>query len=66
MEIAWKENETLGVLETRRHYANYFKGIPRFKQYRLKMVTAERAQDVYDVFDEVNQAFGDHVVPLEF
>ncbi len=57
MEIAWKESEIVGVMETRRHYTNYFKGIPHFKEYRLKMVTSDSAQDVYNVFDEVLQKF---------
>lgn len=57
MEIDWKESEIVGVMETRRHYTNYFKGIPHFKEYRLKMVTSDAASDVYDVFDEVLQKF---------
>ncbi|MCF6180463.1 tRNA dihydrouridine synthase DusB [Lutibacter sp.] len=57
MEIEWKENEIVGVMETRRHYSNYFKGIPHFKEYRLKMVTSDSAQDVFNVFDEVLQKF---------
>jgi len=57
MEIDWKENEIVGVMETRRHYSNYFRGIPHFKEYRLKMVTSDSAQAVYDVFDEVLQKF---------
>ena len=57
MEIDWKENEIVGVMETRRHYTNYFKGIPHFKEYRLKMVTSDSAQDVFNVFDEVLQKF---------
>ena len=57
MEIAWKDKEILGVLETRRHYATYFKGIPNFKEYRLKMVTCDKARDVFSVFDEVLQKF---------
>jgi len=57
MEIDWKESEIVGVMETRRHYTNYFKGIPHFKEYRLKMVTSDSAQDVFDVFDEVLQKF---------
>ncbi len=57
MEIEWKESEIVGVMETRRHYTNYFKGIPHFKEYRLKMVTSDSAQDVFDVFDEVLQKF---------
>ncbi len=57
MEIDWKESEIVGVMETRRHYTNYFKGIPHFKEYRLKMVTSDAAQDVFNVFDEVLQKF---------
>ena len=57
MEIDWKGVEIVGVMETRRHYTNYFKGIPHFKEYRLKMVTSDSAQDVYNVFDEVLQKF---------
>ena len=57
LEIDWKESEIVGVMETRRHYTNYFKGIPHFKEYRLKMVTSDSADDVFDVFDEVLQKF---------
>ena len=57
MEIHWKGVEIVGVMETRRHYTNYFKGIPHFKEYRLKMVTADTAHEVYDVFDEVLEQF---------
>ncbi|MEM7187228.1 MAG: tRNA dihydrouridine synthase DusB [Bacteroidota bacterium] len=58
MSIDWK-GEKLGVLETRRHYTNYFKGIPNFKQYRLKMVTSDDSADVFAAFDEVLEKFGD-------
>jgi tRNA-dihydrouridine synthase B len=57
MEIYWKGVEIVGVMETRRHYTNYFKGIPDFKEYRLKMVKSDTAQGVYDAFDEVLQKF---------
>lgn len=57
MEIDWKESEIVGVMETRRHYSNYFRGIPHFKEYRLKMVTSDSAQEVYNVFEEVLQKF---------
>ena len=60
MSIEWK-GETLGVLETRRHYSNYFKGIPNFKPYRMKMVTSDDAADVFEAFDEAMEAFSGHV-----
>nr|WP_321415433.1 tRNA dihydrouridine synthase DusB [uncultured Allomuricauda sp.] len=58
MAIDWK-GEKLGVFETRRHYTNYFKGIPHFKEYRMKMVTSDDAADVFAAFDEVREKFGD-------
>ena len=59
MAIDWK-GEKLGDFETRRHYTNYFKGIPHFKEYRMKMVTSDDAADVFNAFDEVLERFGDH------
>ena len=59
MSIDWK-GEKLGVFETRRHYTNYFKGIPNFKEYRMKMVTSDDSKDVFDTFDEVLEKFADH------
>lgn len=38
--IAWK-GPRLGVVEMRRHYANYFKGIDHFREHRLDLVTLE-------------------------
>ena len=58
MAIDWK-GEKLGVFETRRHYTNYFKGIPHFKEYRMKMVTSDDAKDVFAAFDEVEAKFSD-------
>lgn len=59
MAIEWK-GETLGVLETRRHYTNYFKGIPHFKEYRTKMVTSDDSKDVFNALDEVLKEFLDY------
>lgn len=57
MAIDWK-GETLGVFETRRHYTNYFKGIPHFKEHRMKMVTSDHSKDVFAAFNEVQDKFG--------
>ena len=56
MAIDWK-GEKLGVFETRRHYTNYFRGIPHFKEYRMKMVTSDDSKDVFAAFDEVEEKF---------
>ena len=57
MSIKWK-GEKLGVLETRRHYSNYFKGIPDFKQYRTKMVTMDHSYEIFDLFEDLENKFG--------
>ncbi len=59
MAIDWK-GDRLGVVETRRHYTNYFKGIPHFKEHRMKMVTSDDAKDIFAAFDEVLDLFGNH------
>ncbi|MEM6685169.1 MAG: tRNA dihydrouridine synthase DusB [Bacteroidota bacterium] len=59
MSVDWK-GERLGVFETRRHYANYFRGIPHFKEYRQRLVTTDDSIGVFQVLDEVYEKFGDH------
>jgi len=56
--VEWK-GEKLGLLEMRNHYANYFKGIPNFKETRTKLVTLNASAEVLNVLDEITtlQAF---------
>jgi tRNA-dihydrouridine synthase B len=58
--VEWK-GEKLGILEMRRHYTNYFRGMPNFKQYRSEMVTAETYEHVCEVLNQVADAYSDHV-----
>ena len=41
----------------RRHYSNYFKGIPDFKEYRMKLVSLENVDHIYEVLQEINERF---------
>jgi nifR3 family TIM-barrel protein len=56
MSIDWK-GEKLGVFETRRHYTNYFRGIPHFKEYRMKLVTSDHSEDVFAAMDVIEKEF---------
>ncbi|MBL7930067.1 MAG: tRNA dihydrouridine synthase DusB [Bacteroidia bacterium] len=49
--IRWK-GEKLGILEMRRHYANYFKGVPHVKELRMKLVTEYAYQAIIQLLDE--------------
>ena len=50
--IRWK-GDKLGVFEMRRHYSNYFKGLPDFKPFRTRLVEAPTDKEVYAILDEV-------------
>jgi nifR3 family TIM-barrel protein len=54
--IEWKGAKT-GIFEMRRHYSNYFKGIPNFKDYRMKLVSLEDIRDIQLVLEEIKQKF---------
>jgi nifR3 family TIM-barrel protein len=50
--IEWK-GDRQGVIEMRRHYANYFKGFHNFKETRMRLVTTYEYQEVLDILEEV-------------
>jgi nifR3 family TIM-barrel protein len=58
--IEWK-GERKGIFEMRRHYTNYFKGIPNFKPVRMKLVTIEDYNQLLDILNEIPIQFGHHV-----
>lgn len=58
--VKWK-NQVLGILEMRRHYTNYFKGIPHFKDVRTKLVTSNDINELYDILDTIPQQFAELV-----
>lgn len=55
MSIKWK-GEKLGIVEMRRHYANYFKGIPHLKEFRIKLVTETTPEILFQTLDEIATA----------
>jgi len=57
--IEWKGPKT-GVFEMRRHYANYFKGLPDFKPYRMRLVSEGEISNIYSILDEVAVKFADY------
>jgi tRNA-dihydrouridine synthase len=57
----WK-GERLGIVEMRRHYTNYFKGIANFKEYRLKLVTIEDPEVLFQALDEIQDIYTDPII----
>lgn len=53
--IEWKGPKT-GIFEMRTHYSNYFRGIPHFKPFRVRLVQAGTYEEVLQILDEVINA----------
>ena len=56
MSVEWK-GERVAINEMRRHYTNYFKGIPNFKEHRMKLVTQDSYEVIKEVFDEIKSNY---------
>lgn len=54
--IEWKGN-TMGILETRMHYAAYFKGLDGVKEYRTRLVNTMHYEEILDILDEMVQRY---------
>jgi tRNA-dihydrouridine synthase B len=59
--IAWK-GPKVGIFEMRRHYANYFKGLPDFKNYRMLLVKEDNIEIIHSILDEVADKYH-HFLP---
>ena len=55
--MEWKGDKR-GILEMRRHYSQYFKALPDFKNYRMKLVTSMDVEEIMGLLDEVEATYG--------
>ncbi|MBX9450135.1 MAG: tRNA dihydrouridine synthase DusB [Taibaiella sp.] len=56
MSVEWK-GEKLGILEMRRHYATYLKGLPNIKEFRMQLVTLPTFEEIDEVFKQIVVAY---------
>ncbi len=61
--LDWKGDKK-GIFEMRRHYTNYFKGIPNFKPMRMKLVTTDNHAELEDMLDEIPLKYGAEIPAL--
>ncbi len=54
--IQWK-NERQGILEMRRHYTNYFRGLPHFKDFRMTLVQSLVPEEIFETLDLIPQKY---------
>ncbi len=52
--LSWKGHR-LGLIEMRSHYSNYFKGIPNFKPFKVRLLTSDSPDEVIDILNQIRQ-----------
>jgi nifR3 family TIM-barrel protein len=62
--IAWKGHHT-GIVEMRRHYAPYFKGIPNFKPIRTRLVTSDDLGELHDILNGLEAGEFERLLPAK-
>jgi len=58
--IRWK-GEALGIIEMRRHYTNYFRGIPNVKEYRKDLVSFKEKDALLEVLQKIENTYNGFV-----
>ena len=56
LSVDWKGSK-LGILEMRRHYTNYFRGLPEIKKHRSELVQTEQYDELVDIINEIKKTY---------
>jgi tRNA-dihydrouridine synthase B len=56
------KSEPVGVYEMRRHFSNYFKGLPHFRETRLKLLTSLDVDEIFLLLEQIRDQYG-HLRP---
>jgi nifR3 family TIM-barrel protein len=54
--IKWK-GERLGLIEMRRHYTNYFRGMDNFKKHRMKLILSESKSFTLETLNDISNVY---------
>lgn len=57
--VEWK-GERAGLVEMRQHYANYFRGIPHFKEFRSQFLQALSLEELYTIIEQTKEFYNSH------
>ena len=60
MSLEWKGDHA-GIVEMRRHYGNYFKGLPRFKEYKKVLLTSYEKEEVFSTLALISDIYSAEV-----
>ncbi len=57
--LEWK-SEPVGIFEMRRHFSMYFKGLPHFRELRLKLLTSLNVNEIFDILEIIKENYKGH------
>lgn len=60
MNLEWRNDERVGILMMRRHFAKYFPGLPNFRDLKIRLLRAETNDEVNEILDQIVEEYGDH------
>ena len=56
--LQYKEGKR-AIFEMRRHFSNYFKGLPHFKETRLRLLTTTDIEEIKNLLEEIRLRWGE-------
>jgi len=56
--LEWKEGP-VGIYEMRRHFSSYFKGLPHFKETRIKLLTTLDVEEIFAILEQIREQYGE-------
>jgi len=60
--LDWK-SEPRGIFEMRRHFSNYFKGLPNFKETRIKLLTSLDSKEIFSILESIVENYNNIDLP---
>jgi nifR3 family TIM-barrel protein len=57
MNLEWRDNERIGILMMRRHFAKYFPGLPNFRELKIQLLRAETNNEVNEILDKIVEIY---------
>lgn len=58
--IEWK-GQIRSMNEMRKHYSNYFRGLPHFKEFKMKLMLCQDPLDLYDILEELRLFYKEYI-----
>lgn len=58
--LEWRDDERIGIVMMRRHFAKYFPGLPHFRNLKIKLLQANTISEVNETLELIVEQYGDY------